>query len=566
MGTVGLSFGSPTSGAGFDVNATVSSIVSNLQQVETPWKNQLTSLQGQDTVLSNLGTLFSNLSNDIAQLTDFEGVLAQKTGSSSDPNVLELSSASSAAASGSHSVTVGNLAQTSSGYVDAIAKSSDAIAGSIQIAVSGGTAQTFEISDLASSAQNLSGLAAAINGAGIGVSASVLTDSSGSRLSLVSGSSGKSGELSVTSSLTDAGAVTSTNPTGALQYNNTVDGKDASLTIDGVPLTSATNTVSNLIPGVTFQLLGLTSSNTPVQVVIANDNSSVESAVATMVSDYNTLIKAINTQEGNDSTGKPEPLFGSPTISLLQQQLLGSLNSLNPAGYLDAVMKASDALSGSITIQVGKGRAKTITVDSNDNTLSGLASAINAASLGVTAGLVTNSSGTQLVLTSQLSGTGGHLTVNSSLIDTTTSNTALKYTTNSDINSLSSLGVTMNNDGTLTLDASTMDSLLNSDFSGIVGLFQNANSWGMSFANMLNNAGSESSSGILKMVQNSNRTIESNLNAEVAREEALIATQQKTLTAELNSANEILQGIPKQLNSMNQIYAAITGYNGSQNG
>ena len=44
MGTVGLSFGSPTSGAGFDVSSTVAAIVGNLQNVETPWKTQLTSL------------------------------------------------------------------------------------------------------------------------------------------------------------------------------------------------------------------------------------------------------------------------------------------------------------------------------------------------------------------------------------------------------------------------------------------------------------------------------------------------------------------------------------------
>ena len=39
MGTVGLSFGSPTSGAGFNVSSTVAEIVGNLQNVETPWKN-----------------------------------------------------------------------------------------------------------------------------------------------------------------------------------------------------------------------------------------------------------------------------------------------------------------------------------------------------------------------------------------------------------------------------------------------------------------------------------------------------------------------------------------------
>jgi len=56
MGSVGLSFGSATSGQGFDVTTTVNEIVANLQAVETPWTTQLTSLQSKDTALSSLGT------------------------------------------------------------------------------------------------------------------------------------------------------------------------------------------------------------------------------------------------------------------------------------------------------------------------------------------------------------------------------------------------------------------------------------------------------------------------------------------------------------------------------
>ena len=110
MGTVGLAFGSPTSGAGFNVSSTVAEIIGNLQKVETPWQSQLTSLESQDTVISSLGTLFSNLSTDMSQLTDFNGVLAQKEGSSSDTNVLELTSATSSAVAGTHTVVVNNLA------------------------------------------------------------------------------------------------------------------------------------------------------------------------------------------------------------------------------------------------------------------------------------------------------------------------------------------------------------------------------------------------------------------------------------------------------------------------
>ena len=115
MGTVGLSFGSPTSGAGFDVSATVAQIVGNLQKVETPWKNQLASLESQDTVISNLGTLYSKLSTDLSQLTNFNGVLAQKTGSSSDTNVVQLTAATSSAAAGTHTVVVGSSRKIQAG-------------------------------------------------------------------------------------------------------------------------------------------------------------------------------------------------------------------------------------------------------------------------------------------------------------------------------------------------------------------------------------------------------------------------------------------------------------------
>ena len=559
MGTVGLSFGSPTSGTGFNVSSTVAAIVSNLQNIETPWKSQLTSLQSQDTVLSSLGTMFSNLSNDLSALTNFQGVLAQKTGSSSDTNVLQLTSASSSAAAGTHTVVVNSLAQTASGYLTAIRNASDTLAGSISIQVGGGSTKTIT---LGTSNNTLAGLASAINTSGAGVTASVLTDSTGSRISLVSNTSGTNGTITISSnSIVDA-----SNSNAALSYNSTVTGSDASLVVDGVTLASASNTVSNLIPGVTFQLLSPSASGSQVQVVIGNYNTGVESAVGAMVSDYNSLISAINTQHGKDNSGVPEPLFGSPTLTLLQQELLGSLNTQNPNGYLDSIPNSSDTLSGSMTIQVGTATAQTITLNSTDNTLSGLASAINTANFGVTANVVTDSSGSRLVLVSGTSGSAGALTVNSAITDATTS-TALNYNaSSSDISSLTSLGISVNNDGSLTLDTTSLDSLLNTDFNGVVGFFQNANSWGMTFSNMLNNAGSSSASGVLALAENANSSLETNLNSDISREDTLISSQQKSLTAELNSANEILQSLPSQLLGINEIYSAMTGYNQNQNG
>jgi flagellar hook-associated protein 2 len=210
MGTVGISFGSPTSGAGFDVSSTVAQIVGNLQNVETPWKTQLTTLESQDTAISSLGTLFSSLSNDMSSLTDLEGILAQKTGSSSDTNVLSLTAANSTAVAGTHTVEVTNLAQTSSGYLAPITNLNDTLSGSITLQAGSGTAKTIT---LGPADKNLTQLAAAINSSSVGITASVLTDANGSRLSLVSGTSGTTGDIVVTSnSIVDTSNTTAITP------------------------------------------------------------------------------------------------------------------------------------------------------------------------------------------------------------------------------------------------------------------------------------------------------------------------------------------------------------------
>jgi len=538
MGTVGISFGSPTAGTGFDVSTTVSEIVANLQSVETPWKNQLSTLQSQDTAISSLGSLLSTLSTDVGQFTDFEGVLSQKEGSSSDPNVLALTSASS-------------------GYLDAITNASDTLSGSISIQVGSGTAQTITLD---SSDDTLAGLAAAINSAGIGVTASVLTDTNGSRLSIVSGTSGTAGDLTVSTK-----TITDTTTGTALGYNAATNGANASLTVDGVSVTSASNTVSDIIPGVTFQLLATSpvTNNTAetVQVQIVNDTSTVTSALDQFVSDYNSVVSAINTQESNSSSGQAEPLFGSPTLSILQQQILGAINSTSPTGYLDPITNASDTLSGSISIAVGSGSATVFnlsSLSSGNQNLAGLASAINAAGIGITAGVVTTSTGSSLSLTSDTAGTAGKLTVSSSVSD---GSTALAFNPGSDVNSLSQLGISVNDNGTISLDSATLSSELDTDFSGVSAFFQNANSWGVDFSNTLSNLGTSNVDGTLSLALNSNSATESSLNQNISRQELLVSAQQISLTAELTSADEVLQAIPSQLQNINELYSAITGYN-----
>ncbi|HTJ30011.1 MAG TPA: flagellar filament capping protein FliD [Acidobacteriaceae bacterium] len=557
MSPVGISFGSPTAGTGFDVSSTVSQIVANLKNVESPWQQQLSASEAQDAAISNLGSLLSALSNDVSNLSDFSGVLATMDGSSSDPNVVALTSASSAAIPGTHTIVVNSLASTASGYLTAITNTSDALSGSISIQVGTAAAQTVNVT----AGSTLSDVASAINNAGIGVTASVLTDASGSRLSLVSGTSGANGSLTVSSAVTDTTTGT------ALGYTSASPGANSDLIVDGVEVHTASNTVSTVIPGVTFQLLapspvtGTTAET--VQVQIVNDTSTVTSALQTFASDYNAVISAINAQEQNNSSGVPQPLFGTPTLSLLQEQLLGSINQTSTSGYTTAITSSTDTLSGTISIAVGSGTATTFdvsTLSSGDQTLAGLAAAINAANLGVTASVINNGNGYSLGVSSEY---GGLPTVVSSLTDATTGS-SLTYSSLGDINSLSKLGFAVQNDGSISLDTAQLGSELNSDYSGVLDFFQGANSWGLDFSTALSNLGTSSTTGLLSLALNANSATESSLQTNISREDLLISTEQISLTLELTSANEILQAIPSQLNEVNQLYAAITGYNEKQ--
>jgi len=328
MGTVGINFGAATSGAGFNVATTVSSILAVESAVETPWKAQLTSLQAQDTALSGLGTNLSSLSSAMASLTAFDGVMAQKQGSSSNTNVIALTAASSSSVAGSHSLTVTQLAQTSSSYSDLVATPTDTLSGSLTFA-SGSSAQTLTIG---SSNNTLATLSAAINAGSYGVTASIVTSSTGSRLSLVSQTSGAAGQIALTPSLTD------TTSGKNIAFTVGQNGQDAMFNIDGVNTTSASNTVTGAIPGVTFQLLS-TAATTPVQVQITNDNTGIETAMQAVVTAYNAVSAAIKLQEGNDVTGAAQPLYGSPTLGQLQTQLSGSLFSGTASGTVKDISK-----------------------------------------------------------------------------------------------------------------------------------------------------------------------------------------------------------------------------------
>ena len=121
----------------------------------------------------------------------------------------------------------------------------------------------------------------------------------------------------------------------------------------------------------------------------------------------------------------------------------------------------------------------------------------------------------------------------------------------------------MNNDGTLKLNASALDSALNSSYSDVVGFLQNSGSFGQNLSNTLLQQGSASPTGAITLQLNAYTTQETTLKNNVTAQNALIATETASLTNELNAANDALQSIPQQLNEVNELYNALTGYSNS---
>ncbi|HWF67650.1 MAG TPA: flagellar filament capping protein FliD [Acidobacteriaceae bacterium] len=560
MGAVGISFGSPTSGQGFDVTQTVNEIVTNMQAVETPWKNQLTQLQAQDAAYTAIGTDLSALTTDLQSLTDFQGVLAQKQGSSSDTNILQLTSASNSAIAGSHTITVNSLASTASFSSDVIANASDLLSGTLTFTVGG----TPTIVTIPGGGETLAQLSSQLNSAGLGVTTNVITEPGGSLLSIVSNTSGSAGNFTLSSSLTDT-----SNSNAAVNFSQGQTGADASLKIDGVNITSASNTVTNAIPGVTFQLLSA-SAGTQVQVEITNNNAAVETAVNSFVTDYNKVISDINTQEGKDASGNPEPLYGNPNLSMIQSQLQSALTFMtsggitatagtgSPASWVLNAPSANDTYTVAAgafgTGSGGTGSSAAITTPS---TLAQIAASLNVAGTGYSASL--DPSGTILTVVAAASSPA------------TLAATApvLASAGGGSVNSITQLGISANNDGTLNFDSSALDSLLNTNYQDVVNFLQPGNgftSFGANFTAALDNLGNAGPNGVVFLALQSDQANETSLNTDIANENATIATKQQQLTDELNQANYILTEIPQQLNYVNELYSSFTGYNVNPNG
>lgn len=299
--------------SGIDVSSVVSELMQVEEQPETQMQAEQTTINSQISALTNINTELTALQTSIQALEDpINGSLSQMTTGSSDSSAVS-AAADNTAIAGTHSVTVSKLATISSSYSAYIPSGSSLAGATINVAYGPDPNNPLNTDtiNIPSTDTTLAEAASFINSGSYGVTASVITDSQGSRLALTSKTSGQDGNLTVTSAATS--------------FTSSA-GVDAQLTVDGVPVDSASNTVTGAIPGVTLSL-GAADPNTPVLISVEPDSSQAATAIQNFVDAYNAVIGSINSQYTLDSSGNEGPLAGDTMLQTLQGQLLNMIST-----------------------------------------------------------------------------------------------------------------------------------------------------------------------------------------------------------------------------------------------
>ena len=335
------------SSAGIGSGLEVSNIISSLMSVE---KLPLTKLQSVATTMQTKLSAFGQMQSLAASFrdaaTNLKSAEAYKvtTATSSDTSVS--ASSTTKAVTGSYAVAVNSLSSTQStvGASGQFASSADVV-GTGTITISLGTWSTGQTAFTAKPGANavvipidasnstLTAIRDKINAANAGVSATIVTDASGSRLAFQSSVTGASNGFKV-SVVDDDLANTDAAGLSRLAFDppSTTNGMtltqaaaNTKATINGIAVETAGNTLTDVVDGMTFNLSKVTTS--PVTVSVTRNTDSVKSLITGFVASYNALSSFLSSATQYDASTKTAALLqGDATTTSLQNQLRSTLS------------------------------------------------------------------------------------------------------------------------------------------------------------------------------------------------------------------------------------------------
>ncbi len=319
---------------GIDTSSIVTQLVAIQQQPYNELATQQQNIQSAQTTISSFSSTLSALANAAAALAAPTGFTSMGATSSSSSVA---ATAQGSPAPGQWNVTVNQIAQEQRTLSNGTASSTTALglSGNLSIQVGSGSPTTIAVV----STDTLSDIAGKIISAGLRVQASMVYDGSQYHL-LVSGldTGAANGITFDESGLTGSGYSLGLSDAAD---NNIQSAQDAQLTVGGISVTSASNQVTNAIPGVTLAVTQPTTS--PTTISIASDPSSIQTKVQAFVTAYNAVISNGHTAAGFGTTTASNTLLQGDTAirsSLDQMEaLVGELVPGTSGSYttLDSV-------------------------------------------------------------------------------------------------------------------------------------------------------------------------------------------------------------------------------------
>ncbi|ATR82387.1 flagellar hook protein FliD [Pseudomonas sp. HLS-6] len=323
-----------TSTAGIGSGLNISSIVEALVNSDTAAKQAQITRQttNNKAYISGVGALKSALAAYQASMKKLNDSTAPAfnayAATSANESVLK-ATASNTAVPGTYEVNVSQLATGSKVasrlYTTAEGGAATPIPkGDLTIEQNGKT-YTVSIGDGATlqSVRDSINDALAVNG----ISANIINEAGGSRLVLGSTTTGAGSDIKVTGGATGI-SIDGTKPmaTNGSGYISAL-AQDAKLTIDGLAVTSKSNTVENAISGITLDLVAVSSGAATTKVTVGANNDGLKASVQQFVDAYNTMVKAVNALTATSTDADGNTVLGSLTGDPTTRSLLADIRS-----------------------------------------------------------------------------------------------------------------------------------------------------------------------------------------------------------------------------------------------
>ena len=295
-------------GAGVDIrklsedltNAERAPLESSLNRSKEQKSAEISAYSALKYDVENLISKFRSL-DDAAELLSSEA-------SSTDESKVKVSAVTGSAKAGTHSITISALATQQINISSSYSASSQSLNGGasfdLSITDSGDNVTTVSISD---GNDNPAGIVAAINSANAGVSATLLAvnaDSSEYRIVLSGDATGSENSFVVSSSLDDADLGFHDATNGNNQQSGGVYSQqlavNAAFTMDGVSLERASNSVGDVLDGVTLDLVGVSTAGV-TKIDVDKTTAQLKSKLQDVVTAYNSVKLSLREASNPDS-------------------------------------------------------------------------------------------------------------------------------------------------------------------------------------------------------------------------------------------------------------------------